>query len=304
MSNTLRLFSVSVFCAAAVLFAQSDRGLITGTVKDATGSVVPGAQVTATHVATNTVFKANTTSSGDFTVPSLPVGAYKVRIEIQGFKAYVLDNVTLVAGGTVRVDAQLEVGAMQQTVEVTANAQMLQLDTARVSTEVSNTLVDQLPVVVSGGVRNPFNLSEITAEVSTAGGYHIGGGSSAGFGMTLDGTAVTVAGQMSGNGVTWTQINTPSVEALTEFSVEAGSAKAETGHASGGSVSFVSKSGTNAFHGSAYEFLRNETPGRAGLLRGQEVRLQTERFWIHRGRAGVVSQAVQRPGQDVLLLLL
>jgi hypothetical protein len=266
MGNTWRLISVFVFCAAALLFAQSDRGVITGTVKDSTGAVVPGAQVTATHVATNSTFKTNTTSSGDFTVPSLPVGAYKVRVENQGFKAYVLENVVIAAGGTTRADVQLEVGATQQTVEVTANAQMLQLDTSRVSTEVSNTLVDQLPVVVSGGVRNPFNLSEITAEVSTAGGYHVGGGSSAGFGMTLDGTAVTVAGQMSGNGVTWTQINTPSVEALTEFSVEAGSAKAETGHASGGSVSFVSKSGTNAFHGSAYEFLRNEVLDARGFF--------------------------------------
>lgn len=156
MSNTLRLISVFVFCAAAVLFAQTDRGLITGTVKDATGAVVPGAQVTATHVATNNNYKANTTSSGDFTVPSLPVGAYKLRIESQGFKTHVLENITLTAGGTTRVDVQLEVGAMQQTVEVTASAQMLQVDTSRVSTEVSNTLVDQLPVVVSGGGAQPL----------------------------------------------------------------------------------------------------------------------------------------------------
>jgi hypothetical protein len=243
---------------AAAIWGQSDRATITGTVTDATGAVVPGAQVTATQVSTNTSVKANTTSSGDFTVPSLPVGTYQVRVERQGFKTHVRENVLLTAGSIVRVDVQLEVGATQQAVEVTASLQTLQADTARVATEVSSTLVDQLPVVVSGGVRNPFDLAAITAEVSTAGQFRIGGGRSGGWGMTLDGTSITVAGQMDGSGPGWTQVNTPSVEALTEFAVESGGFKAETGHASGGSMTFVSKSGTNTFHGSAYEFLRNE----------------------------------------------
>ena len=97
-----------------------------------------------------------------------------------------------------------------------------------------------------------------TAEVSGNGdsNLRIGGGRIGGFGMTLDGTAVTVARPDAQ--VSWSQINSPSVEALTEFSVEAGGFKAETGHASGGTISFVSKSGTNDFHGDAYEFLRNQ----------------------------------------------
>lgn len=277
MGNTCRLISVFfLFCAAAVLFAQTDRGLITGTVKDATGAVVPGAQVTATHVATNTNFRADTTSSGDFTVPSLPVGAYKVRVEIQGFKSHVLENVILTAGGTTRADVQLEVGATQQTIEVTANAQLLQVDTARMATEMSSSLVDQLPVMVNGGVRSPFDLAAGTAEVSTVGQFRIGGGRSGGWGMTLDGTSITVAGQMDGNGQSWTQINTPSVEALTEFAVESGGFKAESGHASGGSMSFVSKSGTNAFHGSAYEYLRNQKLDARGFFGTKPVYKQND----------------------------
>jgi L-alanine-DL-glutamate epimerase-like enolase superfamily enzyme len=129
-----KVFCVSVvvvLCACTNLLAQGDRGVITGTVKDSSGAVMPGAQVTAIHSATNVSYKANTTASGDFTVPSLPVGAYQVRIECQGFKTNVRENVMLTAGGTLRVDAQLEVGAMQQTVEVTANAQMLQVDRSR-----------------------------------------------------------------------------------------------------------------------------------------------------------------------------
>jgi hypothetical protein len=265
------------------LLAQTDRGVITGTVKDASGAVVPGAQVTATQVATNVSYKTNTTSTGDFTVPSLPVGTYQVRVENQGFRTHIRDNVVVTAGSTLRVDVQLEVGTTQQTVEVTAAAQLLQADTARVSTEVSNTLVDQLPVVVSGGVRSPFDLAAGTAEVSTAGQFRIGGGRSGGWGMTLDGTSITVAGQMDGNGRSWSEINTPSVEALTEFSVEAGGFKAETGHASGGSMSFVSKSGTNTFHGSAYEFLRNEKLDARGFFAAKRSIYKQNDFGVTAG---------------------
>jgi hypothetical protein len=110
-------------------------------------------------------FKTNSTSSGDFTVPSLPVGAYQVRVENPGFRTHLRENVVVAAGSTARVDIQLEVGATQQTVEVTASAQMLMTDTARVSSQVSNTLVNQLPVVVSGGVRSPFDLASITPDL-------------------------------------------------------------------------------------------------------------------------------------------
>jgi len=242
----------------ANLVAQTDRGVITGTVKDSSGAVVPGAQVTAVQTSTNESFKTKTTASGDFTVPSLPVGSYQVRVENTGFKAYVATNVVVDAGSTVLLDVTLEVGTTQQTVEVMANQQLLQTETGRVATEVSNRLVEDLPVVVNGAVRSPFDLSASTAEVNSTGQYRVGGGKGGAYGMTLDGSTVTTAGQLDSNGVTWTQINTPSVDALTEFSVTSGGFKAEVGHASGGTMSFVSKSGTNQLHGDAYEFLRNQ----------------------------------------------
>ncbi|MGA2267983.1 MAG: carboxypeptidase regulatory-like domain-containing protein [Bryobacteraceae bacterium] len=248
----------ALVCAAVGLLAQTDRGVITGTVKDASGAVVPGARVTAIQPSTNASFRTSTTASGDFTVPSLPVGNYRVRIENAGFKIYIANDIVVAAGATVELNVALEVGTAQQTIEVAANAQMLQAETARVATEVSNRLVDELPVVVSGAVRSPFDLSASTAEVNSTGQYRVGGGKGGAYGMTLDGTTVTTAGQLDGNGVTWTQINTPSVDALTEFSVTAGGFKAEMGHASGGTMSFVSKSGTNQLHGDAYEFLRNQ----------------------------------------------
>jgi hypothetical protein len=240
------------------LFAQNDRGVITGNVKDPSGAVIVGAQVTATQTSTNTHFNTKSTTTGDFTVPSMPVGTYRVRVENTGFKVYQADNITVTAGSTVVLNVALEVGSSQQTVEISANAQMLQVESATVSTQVSNQLVDDLPILVNGAVRSPFDLSATTAEVNSTGQYRVGGGKGGAYGMTLDGTTVTTAGQLDGNGVTWTQINTPSLDALTEFSVVSGGFKADVGHASGGAMSFVSKSGTNAFHGDLYEFLRNQ----------------------------------------------
>jgi len=265
---------------ATFLLAQGDRGVITGSVKDATGAVVPGAQVTAVHVATNTSYKTKTTTSGDFTVPSLPVGVYQARIQAPGFRTHVRDNVLLTAGGSVRVDVQLEVGATQQTIEVTAAAQLLQAETARVATDVSSTLVNELPVVVSGGIRSPFALAVITAEVSAT-GFRIGGGNTNTWGMTLDGTSVT--GTMTGSDTLTTRTNSPSIEALTEFTVEAAGFKAETGHASGGVVSFVSKSGTNEFHGSAYEFLRNQVLDARGFFAAKKAVYKQNDFGFSAG---------------------
>ena len=202
------------------LRAQGDRGIITGTVKDASGAVIPGAQVTAVHLDTNTNFKAITSASGDFTVPDLLVGNYRVRVENSGFKTHVSDNVQVSPGATVRLDLAMEVGTSQQTVEVQSNALVLATDTARVSTEVSAKLVDDLPIIVNGAVRSPFDLAYTTPEAQGSGdsGLRIGGGRIGVYGMTLDGTAATVARPDAQT--TWSAINSPSVEALTEFSVE------------------------------------------------------------------------------------
>jgi hypothetical protein len=251
--------------AASVLLAQSDRGVITGTVKDATGAVVPGAQVTAVQVNTNASNRTTSTSSGDFTVASLPVGAYRVRIEKQGFKTHFSDNVQLTVGGSVRVDAVLELGSTQQTVEVTATVQLLQSESAKVSSQVANKLVDELPLVVGGAVRSPFDLATLTPEVGGSGtNFRIGGGKTGVWNMTLDGIS-TSAGQANLD-VEWVKVNTPSLEAITEFAVESGGFKAEFGHATGGMMTFVSKSGTNTVHGSAYEFARNDALDARGFF--------------------------------------
>ena len=258
-SSRKALFALLALMAAN-LSAQTDRGVITGTVKDATGAAVTGAQVTAVHRGTDSNYKTVSTASGDFTIPSLPVGTYQLRVESPGFKTHVRDNVLLAGGTTLRLDAELELGTTLQTVEVTEVVQMLQSENARVSTQVVSKLVDELPLVVGGTMRSPFDLANITGDVGGTAtqndnNFRIGGGRPGRFGMTLDGISSLTSFDTQNAGID--MVNQPSVDAITEFAVTSGGFKAEFSHASGGSVSFVSKSGTNEFHGSAYEFLRN-----------------------------------------------
>src|SRR5260370_3442075 len=128
-----RLYAIAALLAltAAGLWAQGDRGIITGTVKDASGAAVPRAQVTATHLTTNTTYKTSTTESGDFTVPSLPVCDYQVRVEATGFKTDVANDIAVAAGGTRPLGLALELGPTQQTIAVSATATWLTARTAR-----------------------------------------------------------------------------------------------------------------------------------------------------------------------------
>src|SRR5260221_6458526 len=101
----------------AALFAQSDRGTITGTVSDAGGSMIPNVTITATHQDTNTASKTTTNASGEFNLVSLPVGAYRVVIQIEGFRTSIRDNVKLESGGTAPLDTKLAICAVQQSVQ-------------------------------------------------------------------------------------------------------------------------------------------------------------------------------------------
>lgn len=237
--------------------AQTDRGLITGAVTDSTGASIPDARVIATNTATNVSFATNTTSSGDFTIPALPTGTYAVRIERQGFKSAIRAEVIVAAGSTATVNMQLEVGSTAESVEVAASLELLQTSTAKVSTAVSNKLVDELPLVVGGAMRGAFDLALITAEANRPGddSFNLGGGQGGAYGATLDGVSV-LTGRF--NSVEWANVNTPSVDAITEFAVETNGFKAEFGRGQGGMITFSSKSGTNELHGTAYEFLRND----------------------------------------------
>ncbi len=255
LKNAKSAFLLALFCAAA--WAQEDRGTMRGLIKDTSGAVVPNASVTAVNTATNNNFNTvSGASTGEFTIPSLPGGNYRVRVESPGFKTFVQDGIHLAAGDTVSLDVVLQLGTAAETVEVQSETTQIQTDTARVATSVPTEFVDQLPLAVGGTVRSPIDLANTTTDVQgAAGNFRIGGGQRGLEGMTLDG--ITISGSTDLNTQNAAAQSSPSIDSLAEFSVESGGFKAETGHASGGSVSFVTKSGANKFHGDVYEYLRN-----------------------------------------------
>lgn len=205
--------------------AQTERGIITGTVSDSSGAVVPGASVSATNVLTNARLTTTTTSSGNYTIPSVPPGTYTVRIEVQGFKTLELTGVVVVAGGTVVADGTLEVGQVTESISVSSALAQIQTETAKVTTQVSNRMVDELPLVVGGAMRGAFDLALVAPQANVPQGvpggedkgFNVGGGQAGGYGATLDGVSI-LTGRF--NSVQWANVNTPSVDAITEFSVE------------------------------------------------------------------------------------
>ncbi|MCC6368768.1 MAG: TonB-dependent receptor [Bryobacterales bacterium] len=253
----MRIRSVVLFAFTAVfLHAQTERGNITGTVTDTTQAAVAGASVVVTNTATNQSTSVLTTDTGAYNVPNLPPGPYRLEVSLQGFKHVRREGLILTAAATLRVDATLEVGQISETVEVNATVAQVQTENARVTTAVQNKLVDELPLVVGGALRSPFDLVRITSEARASGArIALGGGQAKAWEATLDGVSVTTNRAADAAEIAYT---TPSLEAITEFAVDTNGFKAEYGQAGGGVMTFSSKSGTNEWHGSAYDFLRNE----------------------------------------------
>jgi hypothetical protein len=251
------LFCLAAACLASHLFAQSERGTVSGTVRDTSGAVVPQVKVTVTNTAINQPVQVETNDAGDFSVADLRVGTYTVRADKSGFRPAELTGLTVDAASSVRADFSLQVGQSQQVVEVQAAVVQLNSEDSKTTVTINQKLVDTLPLVVGGAVRSPFDLAALTPEAKNIGGdagFSLGGGQAASYGATLDGVSVTTSRALQKS---WVASNAPSVEAITQFTVDTNGFKAEYGHAGGGVMTFVAKSGTNQFHGSAYEFLRN-----------------------------------------------
>lgn len=252
-----RRLAATFLSLSLALQAQTERGNITGVVSDPSGAAIAGALVTITNRATNSGATLPTTTAGAYNAPNLSPGDYRIEISAAGFKRFVQDSVTLTAAGAVRVDAQIQVGQVSETVEVSASAAQIQTETAKTSTAVQNKMVDELPLVVGGALRSVFNLVTITPEARSGGSnkLSIGGGQAAAWNATLDGIAVTTNRSAD---AAEAALNTPSVDSMTEFTIDTNGFKAEFGQAGGGVMTFVSKSGTNRLHGAAYDFLRND----------------------------------------------
>ncbi|HKQ80224.1 MAG TPA: TonB-dependent receptor [Blastocatellia bacterium] len=268
------LFSVLI-CLSAInitVSAQTTSTTILGAVTDSAGAVVAGAKVTATNTKTGLKREVATSSSGDFSFPLLDVGVYDVTIEASGFKPEARRNVILEINEKVRVDFSLQIGATTEMVEVTAAAATLRTDDATLGQTVEQRRVEELPL----NNRNLGALAILQPGVQygpRAGSDGQGFGQRQGaHGVPIPGIGLTFVangqretnqtGTLDGVVATEARVNTipfsPSVEAVQEFRTLAGSYSAEYGFNAGAQVHIVTKSGGNDFHGSAFEFLRND----------------------------------------------
>lgn len=249
-------------------FAQSERGSITGVVVDTSRAAIPGVSVRVINVGTNATTTLVSSETGSYSAASLPPGVYRIEASIPGFQSANVDGVRLTAGATARVDITLNLGQMSESVNVVADTQQMQTQDAKVSTNVSNELIDQLPLVVGGAMRSVFDLVSIVPEAKgTGANVSLGGGQGGAYGATLDGISVNTNRNAN---TTEAAFLTPSVEAITEFSVETNGFKPEFGQAGGGGITFASKSGTNDFHGSVYNFLRNDALDSKGFFEARK----------------------------------
>ncbi|MGI8958485.1 MAG: carboxypeptidase regulatory-like domain-containing protein [Bryobacteraceae bacterium] len=262
--NFLR-FSLAALVALASLLiparGQEITGNIGGTVTDPTGSVVPNAAVSVTNTGTGVSRTTNTTSTGAFNVNALPVGNYSLHVESPGFKRFETTGIRLDVNDRLNFDVKLEVGALDQRVEVSAAAVQLQTETSEVSNLVGAAQTQAMPL--NGRVFS--QLVELVPGVVSENG-RVGGGT----GLDSD-TAVSINGNQSNSnlwlvdgqnnmdiGSNAQNVVTPPLDALEEFKVLRNNFSAEFGQVTGGVINVITKQGTRNFHGSVYEFLRND----------------------------------------------
>ena len=256
----LLLLAVGLF-APTPAFTQTGAASLTGLVTDQSGATVPGATVTATNQATNVTYTAVSNQAGNYTVTSLPVGTYVVKAELSSFKTAATKPIQLEAMQIARIDFKLELGALAETVEVSGESQVLQTESATVGEVISGTTLSALPLngrntgqlsLLLPGVVTP-NPSSFTATRNFGGGRpYVNGNREQTNNYTIDGVDMN---ETIDNLVAYQ----PSPDALAEISVETNNYSADTGNVAGAVISNVIKSGTNSFHGNAFEFYRNSS---------------------------------------------
>jgi len=253
---------LSAILSAGSLLAQT-YGEITGSVTDPSGAAVAGAEVTITNLATNQLRQATTNDSGAFSVPFMVPGRYKLEAKARGFKASVAAERILQVGDVMRVDFALEVGAVSESVEVAASAEMLQTASTATGTVIEQKRIVELPL----NGRNYLQLVRLSPNVTAempAGGQANGrqGGERANQALSISGMRQQF-NRFTLDGVENTDINfntfvvRPSVDALQEFKVQTGVYSAEFGR-SPSQINVSTKPGTNDYHGVLFEFLRHD----------------------------------------------
>jgi len=240
-------------------WAQTGAASLTGLVKDSSGAVVPGATVTATNQATNVDYTGVSNDAGNYTISSMPVGTYVVKAELARFKTAATKPIQAEAKQIIRLDFQLELGAIEETVEVTSETPVLQTESATVGQVISGTTLSALPLngrntgqlsLLLPGAVSP-NPSTFTNIRNFGGGRpYVNGNREQTNNYMIDGVDMN---ESIDNLVAYQ----PSPDALSQISVETNNYSADTGNVAGAVISNVIKSGSNAFRGNAFEYYRN-----------------------------------------------
>jgi carboxypeptidase family protein len=257
-------FSLLFALSGLAVHGQSDRGAITGTIVDTSGGTVQGASVVATGKDTGAVYRTTSSATGAYRITDMQVGAYDINVTSPGFKTSEQKGFLVQINSTSSLDITLEAGDITETLTVLADTPTLQTDTSDVGTIVDRRQIMELPLALGGqGVlRAPEAFVFLTPGTTGPGTgdssngvfqAKLGGGQNFGNEVILDGASTARAD--SGSAFDQTA---PSVESLTEFKVTTSTVPAEFGRTSGGVESFATRSGTNLYHGTAYDIFRNE----------------------------------------------
>ncbi|MGB7846795.1 MAG: TonB-dependent receptor [Candidatus Acidiferrum sp.] len=261
MERFICALALVLLVSAVSLQAQTTNGAIQGTVTDPSGGAVAGASVTGQNMDTGLTLKTTTTDAGFYSLANLPPGRYAVTVESASMKKFSQQGVTVVTGTTVSLDIPMQVGAVSESVTVTADATQLQTATSDIGATVQSSLVANLPLEVSGTIRNPVQFIELVPGFvggvandpgsNSSDDFKVNGGQEGGTDVLVDGVSISL---VSPN----TQWNKGvSTDAVDEFKVLQSNFSAEYGESGDGIVSLTMKSGTNEVHGSAYDYLRN-----------------------------------------------
>jgi hypothetical protein len=257
--HRLKFLACTLLFVALPSLASAQTADIVGRVTDNTGGVLPGATVTVENTGTRDVRTAVTSDTGDYVFTLLPIGTYTVRIELQGFSAF-SSRAVLTGGDRIRVDGRLNLGTVTETVEVAAEVQLLQTDASTLSALVTEKAVQDLPIAGRNFVNVVSMVPGATPTNGAPGGNNndrrqtssvsINGGDGTDNNHLLDG--------MDNNERLIGTIGVkPAIDAIQEIRVQTNLYSAESGRTGGGVINLLTKSGTNEFHGSAYEFYRN-----------------------------------------------
>lgn len=266
--SNCKVLALTLFAALALTvtaFAQIDTGSFTGTVEDPSGAVIPGAAITVTNQGTNRSVSAQTGSSGAYRVQSLSPGLYTIKAEAKGFKTAVNKDLELTVGAVQRVDFRMELGQATQTVTVEGAAPLVNTEEGRLSHLISGAEVANLPL----NGRNIFDLMQIAPGAVNVdsvmfenGANTVVNGLRENFnGFWMDGVA--------NKGLSGGFVTQPNQDIVQEFRISTLNMSAEYGNSAGSVTTLVTKSGGNAFHGSAYDFLRNDAMDANEFFRNQ-----------------------------------